>query len=227
VLALTVALTSAYSMLGYVYGTALIAPTIALYAVVVEGGLRRAVLPAVVAIVVLTLAGGILGPYRSFGGAATVAPFELLVAVGLGLAAANRKAYLAEAHDRARQAERSREEEARRRVDAERLPIARELHDVVAHTMATISVQAAAAAHVLTDPAQGGRRGDRRDPGRQQGRAARAADDPQRAAPGRRPGPGPPDARARRPGRAGRHGPRQRTLMPPSACGQVEARPCR
>ena len=152
VLALTVALTSAYSMLGFVYGAALIAPTIALYAVVMEGGLRRAVLAAVVTIVVLTLAGGILGPYRSFGGAATVAPFELLVAVGRGLAAANRKAYLAEARDRAWQAERSREEEARRRVDAERLRIARELHDVVAHTMATISVQAAAAAHVLTDP---------------------------------------------------------------------------
>ena len=34
------------------------------------------------------------------------------------------------------------EREARRQVDEERLRIARELHDVVAHTMATINVQA-------------------------------------------------------------------------------------
>ena len=39
------------------------------------------------------------------------------------------------------------EDEARRRVDEERLRIARELHDVVAHTMATINVQASVADH--------------------------------------------------------------------------------
>jgi signal transduction histidine kinase len=44
---------------------------------------------------------------------------------------------------------RTREEEARRRVVEERLRIARDLHDSVAHGLATINVQAAAAGHVL------------------------------------------------------------------------------
>ena len=60
-----------------------------------------------------------------------------------GIAVANRRAYVASIHDRA-------EQEARSRVDEERLRIARELHDVVAHTMATINVQAGVAAHVLS-----------------------------------------------------------------------------
>jgi signal transduction histidine kinase len=44
---------------------------------------------------------------------------------------------------------RSREEESRRRIVEERLRIARDLHDSVAHGLATINVQAAAAGHVL------------------------------------------------------------------------------
>ena len=59
-----------------------------------------------------------------------------------GIAVANRNAYVASIRDRA-------EQDARRRLDEERLRIARELHDVVAHTMATINVQAGVAAHVL------------------------------------------------------------------------------
>ena len=59
-----------------------------------------------------------------------------------GIAVANRRAYVASIRDRA-------EQDARRQVDEERLRIARELHDVVAHTMATINVQAGVAAHVL------------------------------------------------------------------------------
>jgi signal transduction histidine kinase len=51
--------------------------------------------------------------------------------------------------ERALFAERTREEEARRRVAEERLRIARDLHDSVAHAMATINVQAGAAGHVL------------------------------------------------------------------------------
>jgi signal transduction histidine kinase len=150
--AFTVVVVSVYSMLGYVYGAALIAPAIALYTAVSLGRTRRAVLLGTVSIVVLMAVGGLLGPFSLLGGPVTVVPFEMLVAVGMGLATANRRAYIAEIQDRAERAERTREEEARRRVDTERLRIARELHDVVAHTMATINVQAAAAAHVLKDP---------------------------------------------------------------------------
>jgi signal transduction histidine kinase len=148
----TVVVASVYSMLGYVYGAALIAPAIALYTAVSLGRTRRAVVLGTVSIVVLMAVGGLLGPFSPLGGPVTVVPFEMLVAVGMGMATANRRAYIAEIQDRAERAERTREEEARRRVDSERLRIARELHDVVAHTMATINVQAAAAAHVLVDP---------------------------------------------------------------------------
>lgn len=50
-----------------------------------------------------------------------------IAAVFLGLAL-GRRAYVAEVEDRAERAERSRKDEARRRVDAERLRIAREFH---------------------------------------------------------------------------------------------------
>jgi signal transduction histidine kinase len=74
-----------------------------------------------------------------------------IAAVATGLAVAGRRQMFAATIERAERAERDREEEARRRVDAERLRIARELHDVVAHSMSMINIQAGVAAHVLTD----------------------------------------------------------------------------
>jgi signal transduction histidine kinase len=50
---------------------------------------------------------------------------------------------------RARRLETEREERARQAVTAERLRIARELHDVVAHSMSVIAVQAGVANHVM------------------------------------------------------------------------------
>ena len=78
-------------------------------------------------------------------------PAEVVAAVSIGIAVGNRRAYLRAVEARADQAERTREEEAARRVDAERLRIARELHDAVAHTLSMINVQAGAAAHVARD----------------------------------------------------------------------------
>jgi signal transduction histidine kinase len=51
--------------------------------------------------------------------------------------------------ERVRQAERTREEEARSRVAAERLRIAREVHDTVAHSIAIINVQAGVTGYLL------------------------------------------------------------------------------
>jgi signal transduction histidine kinase len=53
--------------------------------------------------------------------------------------------------ERARHLAETREEEARRRVAEERVRIARDLHDSVAHSMASISVQAGVGAHVLDE----------------------------------------------------------------------------
>lgn len=69
--------------------------------------------------------------------------------VAVGDAVRTRQAYVAAIRERAVRAEESRDEEARRRVAEERLRIARELHDIVAHHIALINVQSEVAVHVL------------------------------------------------------------------------------
>lgn len=61
--------------------------------------------------------------------------------------------YVAAIVERAERAERTREEEAARRVAEERLRIARDLHDLLAHSITLIGVQTSVAAHILVaDP---------------------------------------------------------------------------
>ena len=69
----------------------------------------------------------------------------LALAIMLGDTVRSRRALAAETADRLRLAEEEREAETARRVAEERLRIARELHDTVAHSMATITVQAGSA----------------------------------------------------------------------------------
>ncbi|MFF4894451.1 sensor histidine kinase [Micromonospora chersina] len=72
-----------------------------------------------------------------------------VMSAALGESVRSRRVIAAEAQERAELAERTREEEARARVDAERLRIAREVHDTVAHAIAIINVQSGVTAHVL------------------------------------------------------------------------------
>ncbi|MFD3355818.1 sensor histidine kinase [Streptomyces fradiae] len=91
----------------------------------------------------------------SFGSAPWYTQQNLGVFAWTGMAAAagdavrSRRAFVDAIRERAERAERTREEEARRRVAEERLRIARDLHDVVAHHIALVNVQAGVAAHVM------------------------------------------------------------------------------
>ncbi|GHH04782.1 sensor histidine kinase [Streptomyces lanatus] len=86
----------------------------------------------------------------------TIGPFFwLLLPLAAGRMTRLRHAYLKAVQARAEHAERTREEEARLRVTEERMRIARELHDVVAHHLALANAQAGTAAHLaLTSPEQ-------------------------------------------------------------------------
>jgi len=73
----------------------------------------------------------------------------LSTAAAVAIAVQSRRATILALEDRAIRAEESREATARRRVAEDRVRIARELHDVIAHHVAVISVQAGVAEHVL------------------------------------------------------------------------------
>ena len=78
-----------------------------------------------------------------------------ILAVALGEVVRGRRALAAETARRLELAEEEQRSEAARLLAEERLRIARELHDTVAHSMATITVQAGSALHVLS-PAHDG-----------------------------------------------------------------------
>ncbi|MFF3498010.1 sensor histidine kinase [Streptomyces sp. NPDC003247] len=140
-----------YHALDYTHSAAVPVGMIALYTVAVTGGARRTLLTGTAVVGIMLVVNALVSPHqlaevlRISGWIVSVLLFGGYTRVHREMAAA--------ALDRAERAERTREEEARRRVAEERLRIARDLHDLLAHSITLIGVQTSVAAHVLAaDP---------------------------------------------------------------------------
>lgn len=150
---LTAALTSlVYYTLDFPDGPGWLGLFVALYTLTAHGDGSRSLMIAGVGITILAtawlIAAADIEPRAAIGWVFFRIGASVMSAA-LGESARSRRFIAAEAQERAEWAERTREEEARARVDAERLRIAREVHDTVAHAIAIINVQAGVTAHVL------------------------------------------------------------------------------
>ncbi|WP_399919984.1 sensor histidine kinase [Streptomyces kanamyceticus] len=122
----------------------------ALYALAVKGDRRRTLRTAVIAAPASGVVSAVAGiEVAQPQGAPLLEMLWPLVPLLLGEVVRARRELLAEYVDRAARAEAEREREARRKVQEERVRIARELHDVVAHTVSAMTVQAAVALEAL------------------------------------------------------------------------------
>ena len=111
---------------------------------------RRVTWPAAAAAIVLLTASSALWLPDHLLDVRNVLPANyVVIAVAVGDSVRNNRAFRRQARERVREAERTREEEARRRVHDERVRIARDLHDVVAHHITLVNAQAGVAHHLL------------------------------------------------------------------------------
>lgn len=151
VFATTAAISLVYYTAGYPDGPGWVALFVAMYTLAAHGDGDRSLWIVAVGIAVLTAGWLLTADLQPLNSAGWVF-FRIgtaIMAAALGCSVSTRRVVAAEAQARAERAERTREEEARRRVDAERLRIAREVHDTVAHAISVINVQAGVTAHVL------------------------------------------------------------------------------
>ena len=142
------ALVVSYYNSGYQPGPSAIVPVFLL----VSLAYQRGPLLAGAAAAAVCLGIGVLVSVRDPSGLVDPSTFGVLVlalaAVAIGTAGRTQRAARVAARARADAEDRQRVEEEKRRAEEERLSIAREVHDVVAHSLAMINVQAGVAAHV-------------------------------------------------------------------------------
>ncbi|MGW6248426.1 sensor histidine kinase [Streptomyces roseolus] len=132
-------------------GPLMIAFALALYTTAAEGRFAAAVALAAVTLLAVGLGEARQAPgHRQIDGTALAMLAGWLISlVAIGRAQRTRTAYLHEVEQRALAAEREQEARARQSATEERLRIARELHDVLGHTVSLINVQSGAALHRL------------------------------------------------------------------------------
>jgi signal transduction histidine kinase len=138
-----------YDVLGFGYAPFPLATTLAFFTVMERcgPGIRRIT-------VVLTVIGttiGQLAPGHNQPYDATVSVFITLTAWMAAVISRTRQAHIHEVEDRASRAESERDDRAAWAAAEERTRIARELHDVVAHHVSLMAVQAEAATSLLPD----------------------------------------------------------------------------
>jgi signal transduction histidine kinase len=151
VLALVTAAAIAIVAAGYWFAPFQLA--LALYTVGSHPGVEAARRVALASLLAITIAVAVAA-YNGFADSASRLVF-LVAAWLLGDSLRNRRAYVLEIEEKARRLEREREAHARQVTAEEQARIARELHDVVAHALSVVIVQASAADDVFeAEPAR-------------------------------------------------------------------------
>jgi signal transduction histidine kinase len=145
VLGFVLATTLGYLLLDYPKGPIFLALIVAFVTAVLSGHRIAAVSSLVVGYPSFLWLPHLLGaePSPTLGQALGVAAWLLLLLASSEIARSRR--------ERALELARTREVEARRRASEERLRIARELHDVLAHNISLINVQAGVALHLMDE----------------------------------------------------------------------------
>ena len=152
VLAISVACQVPFLALGYVEHGSGYANLLALYTVAAHCERRQAfvALGWTAAVMFPLLVAGVFYEGEQLPVSVVIANVIIFATAWLaGDAMRNRRRLVAELRFRAETAERQRDEEARQAVLAERARIAREMHDIVAHSMSVMIVQAGGARRIL------------------------------------------------------------------------------
>jgi signal transduction histidine kinase len=122
---------------------------VAFYTATATGSRSRTIAIALLALGYATVIVLIFSPDPGGTSREIVAEASLFgLGIAVGEAVRSHRALLGAMRERAERAERDQELQTRRQVDEERLRIARDVHDLVAHNIATISTQASVGAHI-------------------------------------------------------------------------------
>ncbi len=144
VLVATLLVTVTYTLAGYPYGPVYVSPMIALFSAIVSGHRRAAWIGSALMWVFFVVYATWLIPFpQGWFHNLSIAAIVAVVVTVSEVARATR--------ERRAEHQRAAEEESRRQASEERLTMAQELHDVLAHNISLIHVQASTALHLIDE----------------------------------------------------------------------------